>query len=121
MFERLAVGQAGAENRANVAQQASQNMVDMLMLDRGRVMTTVTNAGGVVNNVDNRQVDSSTTYHQTFVDQGASQVAAGSGQQPAIRGVYAAEQSEPGADDGAAPRLREPATRDAHPLHAEAG
>ena len=69
MFERLAVGQAGAENRANVAQQASQNMVDMLMADRGRVMSTVTNAGGVVNNVDSRQVDSSTHYHQTFVDQ----------------------------------------------------
>ena len=33
------------------------------------MMSTVTNAGGVVNNVDSRQVDSSTHYHQTFVDQ----------------------------------------------------
>ena len=45
-------------------------MIEMLMEDCGRVQATTTARRGVVNNVDNRQVDSSTTYHQTFVDQG---------------------------------------------------
>ena len=69
MFERLAVGHAGAENRARIAEQASRNMTDMLMEDRNRVQATTAAAGGIVSNVDNRQMDSSTHYHQTFVDQ----------------------------------------------------
>ena len=70
MFERLAVGQAGAENRARVVEEANQRNVDMLMADRDRVHTTAASAGSVVNNnVDNRQMDSSTHVHQTFVDQ----------------------------------------------------
>ena len=70
MFERLAVGQAGAENRARVVEEANQRNVDMLMADRDRVHTTAASAGSVVNNnVDNTQIDSSTHVHQTFVDQ----------------------------------------------------
>ena len=70
MFERLAVGQAGAENRARVVEEANQRNVDMLMTDRDRVHATGASAGSVVNNnVDNRQMDSSTHVHQTFVDQ----------------------------------------------------
>ena len=79
LLERLAVGQAGAENRARIAEEVSRRRIDMLTEDRDKVMATAAAAagagaggggGGVVNNnVDNRQVDSSTHYHQTVVDQ----------------------------------------------------
>ena len=68
LLERLAVGQAGAENRARIAGEVSQQCIDMLMADRDRLMATAAGAGGSVTNVDNRQVDSSTHYHQTMVD-----------------------------------------------------
>ena len=55
-FERLAVGHAGAETRAHIAEQASRNMTNMLLEDRNRVQATTAAAGGIVNNVDNRQV-----------------------------------------------------------------
>ena len=40
----------------------------MLMADRDRLMATAAAAEGSVTTVDNRQVDSSTHYHQTMVD-----------------------------------------------------
>ena len=45
----------------------------------------------------------------------------GAAQLPPIRGLYAAEQHEPGADDDAAPPLRDTAARGNHPLPAEPG
>ena len=66
-LQRLVAGQAEAENRARVA--AEMRHMDVPREDPKRLAGIAERAGGVVNNIDNRTVDSSSHVHQTVVDQ----------------------------------------------------
>ena len=67
-LERLNVAQRDAANRARVAEEMTNRHRDTMMEDRDRMAAVQGQVGGVVNNIDNRHIDSSTHITQNMTD-----------------------------------------------------